>query len=339
MIQGRVKLSDVAKHVGVTAATVSYVLTNKKNISIRQETRKKVLKAASDLGYQQNHIARSLRANKSYMMGVLIPKLIGSYLLETLAGAEEILFENDYLCSLLDIEQEKECNYAIELCQQKRFDGLFVMGPLAKEYVEKVLKENIPVVQLSWVSKDKRLTSVTGDDIRCGELAAGHLVSSGCERIRYFTGSNDSNIANKRRIKGIKDVLIARGATQTIDDLVLECGWNSEEGYQATKKLILKNQCPSGIICYSDSIAYGVLRALAEYKVKVPEEVSVVGIDNTSFSEFTYPPLTSVRWPRIEIGRIGAQTLLDMVGKSYSSFTPRQVILKPELIMRKSTTL
>jgi DNA-binding LacI/PurR family transcriptional regulator len=335
ILANKVTLKDIGRQAGVTAATVSYVLSSNKNVSIKKETQRKVLKIAKELGYSQNYLARSFSMNKSSTVGLLISKNLNFYA-PVVSGVEESLALHHYMLYLLDVERDKEIEHSINLYRQRRIDGLLIFGPMSTAHIELLFQEQVPFVDLSWHFEDSRITTVSGNDIRCGELAGRHLLSLGHRRFAFLTGTGDWNISSKKRFEGFSKVLKAAGIDHT-EDMIIQCGWRPEQSYESTKQMLSRGNVATAMFCYSDSVAYGALRALAEAGVKVPQQISVIGVDDLPFSEYTYPPLTTVKWPGREIGQMGAETLLEMIDSKDVPFTPRQLLLNPELKARQST--
>lgn len=335
-MSGMVTMADIGKRAGVTKRTVSYVLNADPKVTISEETQQKVLKVAKDLGYRHNLLARNLRLNKSHTIGLMVPSSIGFYA-PIVTGIENILKQNDYLSYLLSSNDIAETERSVDLYLQRRIDGIMLLGPTVNtcSYVNELKNKNIPFIVLSWLFEDKQIPTVGVDSIKCGQLATEHLISLGHKKIVFLAGRGDWNVEKNGRLEGYFQALRRSGIS--IDpELILECGWAAEDGYAGICQFLQKKKDFTAIYCFNDLLAYGVLRALSEAGVKVPEVISVVSNDDRELSPYTFPPLTTVRLPGEQVGEEGARMFIQMLTDK-NAFVAEQLLLEPQLKIRKST--
>lgn len=331
-----VTMDDIGRRAGVTKRTVSYVLNSDPNVTISKKTQEKVRKVAKELGYRQNVLARNLRLNKSYTIGVLAPSHLGFYG-PILAGIESILKQKGYLSYLLNTNDAEDTERSIELYLQRRIDGMLLLGPTVEmeSYIEKLVGIKVPFLVLSWLFENKKIPTVGVDPIKCGELATEHLISLGHKSIVFLAGEGDWNVEKNGRLEGYRQALKRVGVSLD-PDLMIENGWGAEDGYVGIKQFLEKKKNFTAIYSFNDLLAYGALRALSEAAIKVPEEVSVVSNDDREFSNYTSPPLTTVKLPEEKIGIEGAKMFMEMLSNK-KTFIPRQLLVEPEMIIRQST--
>jgi LacI family transcriptional regulator len=332
----RTKQVDVAKLAGVSRSTVSIVLSGLRNnrVPISESTRVKVLDAARKLGYVPNVLARSLRSGSSQTVGFLMPTTQNPHYWEILAGAEEEITARGYHLSLAiaNLNPERELNCLRSLAQQ-RLDGVIVI-PTFLEKINEEMGDNWawrtpvvitqPVKDADWVFFDFR---------RGDEQVMDHLISMGHHRIGLIDGGARLDIALVRQTV-YKTKLAA--VNIPLDDLLLcRCGNLPDEGYQVARGLLDLSDPPTAIWAVNDLIAIGVLRAVYESGRRVPEDVAVVGYDNTAVTELLYPPLTTVNIPARQLGRRAAQILFRRLENPNAD--PIQETIPVNLVIRQST--
>ncbi|HET8656239.1 MAG TPA: LacI family DNA-binding transcriptional regulator [Longimicrobiaceae bacterium] len=336
---GRPTIQDVADRAGVSKATVSAVLNDKG--TMKASTREGVLDAIRALNYRPNPAARRrVTSRGSRSVGFVLREIANPYYAEIIAGAEEYLREHD--CIMLvgasegDFAAEQR---VINLLTLKDVDGLLLtpvrddktdlahIFDLKRRNVSFVLLEAIHGVQANLVDVD----SVDG-----AKRAARHLIELGHTRIVHF-GGPEYSLHSQERISGVR---AAYSESRLIfsDELVVQAGDSLADGYRAGLAYF-RDRAPAeratGLTCYNDLVALGVCRALSELGLRIPDDVSVVGYDDLQLLEYVSPPLTSVRVPKREVGRLAAEILYREIDGG--SRTPQKVYLQAELVVRGST--
>ncbi|MDF1513458.1 MAG: LacI family DNA-binding transcriptional regulator [Anaerolineae bacterium] len=329
--------ADVANLACVSRSTVSFVLNNRhgRAITITDETRRKVLDAAQQLGYQPNAMARSLRSGLSHTIGVLIPNLYNLHYMELLAGIEEELTERGYHLALVvtnfDPERERSCFHALF---QQRLDGLILMPTfwdMLPDEMAMLAERGSPAV---FIPAEKASVDWVAPDIKMGaELLMDHLLNLGHRRIGFINGVVRSNLTQIRQVIYRKK-LAARGIPFD-GALFCDCAPTMQDGFDTAMKLLSLTDPPTAIWAINDLLAVGVQRAVQSSGLRIPDDVAVAGFDDTTIAAQLYPPLTSVRLPAHRLGQRAAKILLKRIQEPGGE--PMREILPATLIIRQST--
>jgi DNA-binding LacI/PurR family transcriptional regulator len=329
---GTVTLKAVAQHLGLTPGTVSAVLNNSKAAhSIPEKTRKRIIAAARELNYQPNFLARSLRVQRTYTVGVIVEEIGDAYGGTIVDGMETYLRDNNFF--FLTVAHRHDPNLLqtySRLLASRGVEGLITIDTIIDEV------PNLPTVAVAGHGKVENVTNIVLDHRRAAELGLRHLKELGHERIAFLRGQTKS-ADSATRWEAIQEV--AREFDIRIrPELVLQLeGMEStpELGYPYGKALIARNVPFTALFAYNDISAIGAMRAFQEAGLRIPEDISVVGFDDISIAAFSIPPLTTVRQPLQKMGRIAAQTLLDRI-EDRAEFIS-EIAVEPELISRRST--
>jgi len=328
-----VTLRDIAKEAGVSTTTVSRALNGKPDVS--SKTKHEILKIAKNLGYTPNLLAKSLRSKKSKTIGVVLADISNPFFAAVAKGVEDAAHKRNYsiiLCNT-DEEYEKE-EEALQVLIEKRVDGLLIT-PVQKEYKDilRIKEQKIPLVLVGRHFDTIKTNSVVSDDVLGGFLATEYLVKKGHRRILYISGPLHISSASER-LKGYKEALkkykisfeekLVRGYTAKMD-----------EAYTLMGKLLKEKLNFTAIFTFSDFLAFGIMRALREEKLKIPDDVAVVGYDDIEFASILEIPLTTIHMPKYRLGMEGTNTLIDEIEKKNSG-KPQKLVIKPELIPRNS---
>ncbi|MFJ4834690.1 LacI family DNA-binding transcriptional regulator [Streptomyces sp. NPDC088747] len=323
------RLAQVAKKVGVSEATVSRVLNGKPGVS--DSTRQAVLSALDVLGYER---PTQLRGERARLVGLVLPELqnpIFPAFAEVIGGALAQLGLTPVLCT-----QTKggvsEADY-VELLLQQQVSGVVFAGGLyaqadaPHDHYRQLADRNIPVVLVNAAIEHLGFPCVSCDDAVAVEQAYRHLASLGHERIGLVLGPED-HMPSGRKLAAARVL-----APDLPDEHVARAMFSLEGGQAAATRLL--DQGVSGIICASDPLALGAVRAARRRGLTVPGEVSVVGYDDSAFMNCTEPPLTTVRQPIEAMGRAAVELLNAQIGGS--SVTAEELLFEPELVVRGST--
>lgn len=326
-----VTIKDVAKVANVSIATVSRVINGYDNVD--EKTRKKVLKAIRELGYKpRTHYA--LNGALLRTVGVLMPDLGGYHYGEILTGIEEYCFEKNFdvmvslTRSLPDVEKEVLDQYF-----KRKVDGILVCTLAGEEkLLERFLNSGVTIVAIDSKIDELRVDSVNVDNFNGAYHAMKYLYEKRHRRILYIPGPQNSHAAVERE-KAIETFAIRHKVKVIISE---ERGFQPETGYSAVKNYLKKRGKDfTAIFCVNDYVALGALNALNDAGINVPEEVSIMGFDDSPFASYTIPPLTTVSQPRWLMGKLGAELLLDKLNNPFkSSF--RTIALPAQIVERKS---
>ncbi|MEU2776205.1 LacI family DNA-binding transcriptional regulator [Streptomyces sp. NPDC007162] len=322
------RLAEVAKKVGVSEATVSRVLNGKPGVS--EATRQAVLSALDVLGYER---PTQLRGERARLVGLVLPELqnpIFPAFAEVIGGALAQLGLTPVLCT-----QTKggvsEADY-VELLLQQQVSGVVFAGGLyaqadaPHDHYRQLADRNIPVVLVNAAIEHLGFPAVSCDDAVAVEQAWRHLASLGHERIGLVLGPAD-------HMPSARKLAAARAVGDLPEAHVARAMFSIEGGHAAATRLI--DQGVTGIICASDPLALGAIRAARRRGLGVPSQVSVVGYDDSAFMNCTEPPLTTVRQPIEAMGRAAVELLNAQVNGTVVA--PDELLFEPELVVRGST--
>ncbi len=329
---------DIAKKLNITAATVSRALNG--NSKISEATRKLVAETAKEMNYEQNKLAQALKSGKSYNVGVIVPRIDSNFFASVIRGIEEELYPKGYhviICQTHDQEDLETGN--INSLLNAQVDGILMSVSNAKADSDAsfnaLLKKNVPLIFFDRKKEIKGISSVTIDDFKGAYDATKHLIDQGYRRIAHL--SNDrSLLIFKNRYLGYKQAILDSGL-EFDESLVIETHSKVLEGRKTMKKLLDLENRPDAIFSASDFTALGAIQEIKAHGLKIPEDISVVGFSNEPFTRFMELSITSVDQSPIEMGRLAAQVFLEEVNNDKRIKSEKQVVLTPELIIRKSS--
>lgn len=333
----KVTIHDIAKKLNVTASTVSRALNNNPRIS--ESTRKTVLKTAKQLNYQPNNIAAALRHGKSHVIGVVVPTADRSFFASVVRGIEEIANKIGYkviICQSYD-NYEKEVQ-TIDALFSARVDGIIAsVGKNTEDFThfKRAQEKGIPLVLFDRTTPELDVSQVMIDDYVGAYKMVQHLIQQGCRRIAHFTSPKKVSIF-KERLRGYKDAL--KDHDIAFDpELVIDSNLQLTDGRDSMEKLLALKEPPDAVFSSSDYGAMGAMQVLKERGIQIPDQVALAGFSNEPFTSFTDPTLTTVDQLSITMGKVTAELFFEQLNSGVKDFIPQKVILKPEIIFRKST--
>jgi LacI family transcriptional regulator len=331
-----VTLRDVARAAGVHPATVSRALNEETRTLVNDETAKRVLKVAEELGYQPNPIARGLKTNRSYTIGVLIPDLTNPLFPPILRGIEDHLETAGYtpLTANTDNDAERELLDA-QTMRARQVDGIIAATARRDHRLHDALLEaGIELVLVNRRQPDLPVSSATADDRLGMRLSVQHLIELGHTRIAHLAGPLDYSTGLDRYV-GFHETMRAAGSEPDPDLVLVAEAFTESEGARLCRQLMADGRRFTAIAAANDLIALGCYDVFAERGVRCPEEVSLIGFNDMPFAARFQPPLTTIHIPHYEIGKSAAQLMLERLQDANSA--PRQVMLRPSLVVRGST--
>ncbi|SHH28684.1 LacI family DNA-binding transcriptional regulator [Thermosipho atlanticus] len=328
-----VTIRDIAKAAGVSINTVSRALNDKPDIS--EKTKKKILEVAEELGYVRDFAALYMRKKATNIIGVILEDSANMFFAEVLKGIETAARKYGYHIILMNTEREYEAEeQAIKLLLERRVDGLIIAPVQTREEDFKLLLDkDIPFVVLGRHISNFVVDEIHSDEISGAFLATEHLIKTGKKNLVMIDNFLYTSAA-KMRLEGYKKALMDYNI-KFDEKMVYFSSPQIESGYKVTKEILKNGIKFDGIFCYNDLIAIGAMKALKEEKIKIPEEVAVVGYDDIAFSNFVCPSLTTIRIKKYEMGFKAFKMLYQRLTKRRKK--PKRVILDVELIKREST--
>lgn len=322
---------DVAKEANVSIATVSKVLNKSGRIS--DETRKRVLKVIEQLNYQPSMMATALTGKSTFTIGLLIPDLANPFFAELARSIEDRGHElgyNIFICST-DYQVAKEKNY-IDLLKRKSVDGLILASGFEDTTeVEKLIQEKFPVAIVARDSFSPQVNSVTIDNFHGGYEAASYLIRLGHTRIAMIARNVWSN---RERLRGYRQALNDHNLEECVPfEFTKES--DIESGKKVAENYLRSKTRPTAIFAGNDLLAIGAIQTAREMGIKVPDQLSVVGFDNTAIATLVNPRLTTMAQPIKMIGQEVMDLMVEEIEKNGQN--KKKIVLSPELVVREST--
>jgi len=327
-----ITLKMVAEKAGVSVNTASRAINNKSDIN--EETKKKVLKIAQELGYVQNATAVALRTKKTRTLGVVIADNRNPFYAEVLNGMEVAAREKNYHIILANTQRDyKKEEEAINLLLAKRVDGLLITPVQDKDDdIKNLIDANIPFVVVGRDFENIEVDAVYNDEVKGGFLATEYLIKKGHKRIALINGFLHKSPA-KGRLEGYKKALKEYGIP--FDGALVSFGdIDVKDGHERTKQMLGKNLDFTAIFSYNDMMAFGVMQAIREKGLRIPEDIGLVGYDDIPFSSLISPSLTTIRLKKQDLGIESVELLLSRINGSRKKI--KKVMLGVELTIRKT---
>jgi LacI family transcriptional regulator len=328
-----VTLSDVARRAGVSPSTVSRILNG--TASVAHEKRERVLHVVKQLGYRPNAMAQSLARGQSMSIGVLTQAISSPFYGETLAGIEDGLEGSGYHPIFVSghwrTSDERE---VFELLTSRRVDAVILTGSSMADEELHALGSRVPLVIVGRNVPGLEHRCISVDNISAGSLGVQHLIGIGHRRIAYISGTATVSFDATERLEAYKRTL-ARYDIPYDASLVVEGDYTERSGLFAVESLFARGVMFTAIACANDQSAYGARLSLYRRGIRVPDDVSLVGFDDLQNSAFTTPPMTTVRQPIVEMGRMASRTALMLLAGGESQIQD----IPAELVVRESTAI
>lgn len=337
----KVTSTDVAKLAGVSQSTVSFVLNNRTDISISEYTRKRVLDAAKQLNYVIGGFTRT-NSGKTKTIGMMIPNFSNPYYPMLVRFIQKHLYENGYnllVCSINRIKAEEK--YYLRFLAEHGVDGvIFGFTPSDYAYVNSYSKK-LPLVIVGETDERYKVPAIELVSAKSGALVADYLTKLGHRKIAFISTPIDSiSLSRKKRLEGIKQALgnfadcelyvkIAEHEMETFDS-----DFDTQAGFMLTKELLNEREV-TAIIGVNDMVAYGAMRAVSEFSMKVPADISICGFDNLYLSKIVNPDITTVDHLISERCRSAVLAIIDMIEQNHRNLF--KMVYEPKLIVRGST--
>lgn len=337
-----VTIKDVAKRAGVAISTVSSV-TNGHNKHVGPATREKVLQAIKDLDYRPNAIARSMVKGTTTTVGLIMSEV--SPIFDAVdIGVEQVLMAEGFQVFMAHAQDYEDEEKAIETFRSKQVNGFIFMHRSRRACYDNLIalkNDNVPFVVVNQGLDDGEINQVMVDDFGAGRMGTQHLINLGHTRIATIAGPLHDplpwNSAQERH----------RGWRQTLednnlpvrDDWIFKCGYSYEGGYGAGQQLLdamkSSKERPTAIFVSNDTMAVGILKALLEAGLRLPQDMAVIAVGDPPHMAYTYPALTALELPIVEAGRVAARILVNWIRNGKPEYAQR-VLLSCKLKIRQS---
>ncbi len=332
--RGSISLKQLAAHLGLSTTTLSLVLNKRPSAdSIPEETKNRIFLAAKELNYRPNYLARSLRAQRTHTLGVLVPELSDGYSAMVLNGVESVLTSQGFFyLTASHLHRSDLLERLPGVLVERQVEGMIAVDTPIR------FEPSLPVVNVSGHDDIAGVTNVVLNHKHAASLGIGHLFELGHRRIALLKGQEFSSDTEERF-----DTIMAAARERNVPidaKLIqqLEGELPSPEiGYGATRKLIAAGEKFTALFAFNDVSAIGAIRALEETGLRVPEDVSVLGFDDIYGAAFHNPALTTIRQPLFEMGRLAAKIVLEELAGERGGDSASVLNVEPTLIVRNST--
>ena len=333
----KVTIKDIAKIANVSHTTVSRALNNQSRI--REDTKEKILAIAKELNYRPDFIARSLVMKRTKTLGLVITTIANPFYTELAQGIEATAHKLGYniiLCSTQsDLATEK---IYTDMLRSKGVDGIiFTSAHMGDPNIVDLAEEGFPIMLVNRRTYHpmvkERVDYVGIDNIQGGFWAVEHLIKLGHHRIGIIGGSSESSVGFER-LEGGKEAL-AKYDLKEIDDYFLEGNFLMESGYRGGMTFMRMAEPPTAVFAANDYMALGIYQAVIEGGLRVPEDIAIVGFNDIEFSSMKGIELTTIGQKKYEMGALSVETLVEKI-EGRKAGSPKEIILKPELIIRKT---
>ncbi|AOT72566.1 LacI family DNA-binding transcriptional regulator [Geosporobacter ferrireducens] len=325
-------IKDVAREARVSVATVSRVLNKHDNISLK--TKLVVENAIEKLNYEPNMLGRNLRRSKSGMILALMPSISNPFYSQIVEGIEDIATKNNYtvLISGTDSNMDKE-NLYFNLLKQKLIDGVILMNTLQEPEFINTLAKKYAIIQCSEYSEEVDIPFISIDNKKASYDAIKFLIKLGHKDIALIN-SDEEFLYARRRKEGYIEALKESGISIR-EEFMGQVGLGFDNGRRMVKRLLKLEKPPTAIFAVSDILAIGAIKEIHEAKLRVPEDIAVIGFDNIEFANMSTPSLTTIAQPMYQIGCEATKMLLKRIDNIDTKID--NLILDYNLIIREST--
>lgn len=337
MANKKTTLKDIANILNISTAAVSKAMQGNSRIS--DKTKQAVKRIAIELNYQPNLLASALRKGKSNLVGVIVPRTNSNFFSSVIQNIEEVLNNNGYQIIITHSNEsyKKECSN-IDTLLFTQVDG--IIASMANEtvdlsYFEKIKSKGIPLILFDRGENDLNVDYIGINDYDSSHLIVEHLISQGKNRIAHIGGYRHTRIFNNR-IRGYIDAL-KKYNLPSDDELLLESNLTIEDGREKMIQLLALKNPPDAVYVASDYAALGALQVLQENNITIPKTIALVGFGNEPFTAMVTPTLTTINQHSAEIGKLAAETFLDLVEQTDLKQSLNKKILMAELIIRDSS--
>ena len=334
----KVTLTDIARTLNITAATVSRALNN--HPAIKESTKKIVRETAEKLQYQPNKIASSLRSGKSNIIGVIIPSAEINFFGSVIHGIERVANENNYNVLIYQTNELYEYEKrGVQTFLQSQVDG--VLASISKntinlDHYSEIKNRGVPLILFDRAIDTLGVPSVVVDDYAGAFTATKHLIDQGCRRIAHIGGQQHVSIFNQR-LKGYINALNVHGIPVN-DDLIIYGKVSIESGSECMKNLLSLQIIPDAVFAVEDFTALGAMQVIKANNKKIPDDIAIVGFANEPFGQYITPSLSTVNQQTVQMGEEAAKLFFQcFVNKDLYNIASQKLILVPELTCRESS--
>ncbi len=326
-------LEDIAKLAGVSRSTASRVVNDHPNV--REDVRQRVMEVIQSTGYRPNLAARTLASQRSWMIGLVLPRSASSffsdpYFPRLTQGIAQACNQYDFTLGLflVALKEDEEKIYP-RVSRRGFLDGILIQsGQIGEQLIDRLVNANIPLVIVGRPFQVGDLSYIDVDNVPAAYKAVVHLIGSGYQRIGTITGASNSTVGLDRKEGYLKALVdYGRGVDES---LIAEGDFTEESGYSAMQKLLEAR--PDAVFAASDLMAIGAMHAVREAGLKIPDDVAFVGFDDLPLATIPDPKLTTIRQPIYRFGFKAVEILIDLIENGIKP--PRRIVMDTELVIR-----
>jgi LacI family transcriptional regulator len=330
-------LESISKELSVSVSTISRVLSGKaEKFRISKKTADLVFETARKLSYSPNQLAQGLRLKRTNTIGLIIPDISNPFFAKIASYIEREARKKNQSVIVSDSEEKTEIEKSsLQVLTNRMIDGIIIspVGEIANHLVNPNGR-NIPIVTIDRFFPELKLPFVGSDNFKGAFEAVNYLIQNGHKRIAFIQGMKNTSV-NQERLRGYTEALNNNNISYD-KNLVTGENFGEENGYVGMRMLLNMNEQPTAIFATSNLISLGVLRALEEEKLKVPDDVSIISFDDQPYSGFLSTPMTTVAQPIKEIATIAFRLLMDAIEADDANDDPKKIFLPTKLVIRNS---
>jgi len=328
-------LKDVAKKANLHSSTVSRVLRGEKKLRVSDETRKRVFDAAKELDYSPNQTARTLRMQKSFLIGLIVPDIANPFFARVARSIEMQGFEKGYtviVCNT-DENQDKEDKF-LDTLLSRGIDGL-IIAPVqdCTEQIQKLVDRNFPLVLFDRYFCDVETNAVLTNNFEASYEAIKILAKKGSKRVAFVSGRRDI-YTTQQRLKGYEKAVEDFNLDNS-ESLIVGDGFSFESGYEATKQLLKLEDSPTAMIVTGNLVSVGAMKAILEEGLSIPDDIAIIAFSDNIFSQYLVTPLSTIIHPIDEIGLEAFKILIKNID-SKEKLPFEKIMIKSSLELRDS---
>lgn len=336
-IPSETTIHDIAKKLNISASTVSRALND--NPIISASTRKRIKKAAKEMGYRPNSMAANFRTKRTHTIGVIVPLINRHFFSSVISGIEEVAYNQGYTVAISQSNDNlnKESKIAQTLFAN-RVDGLIIsigMETTKYDHLKLFTERNIPLVFFDRIVDEIKAPKIVVDDFGGALKLTRHLIEQGARKIAHIGGPLNLKIYEDRRsgyIKALNDA-----GLEVNESIIVHNNLRLNEGTEAIQKIVKTNAEFDAVFCANDTTALSTIIYLKKLGIKVPDDVAVMGFSNEPFSEFVTPSISTVKQPGFLMGKKAAEIIINQIDGKTSIEDVENIIMPTELIIRESS--
>jgi len=328
----KLTINDVAREAKVSKGTVSRILNNSR--LVKTETRNRVLNIIEKLNYEPNYLAQSLSTKRTYTLGLVLEDISNPFFSAIAKGVDDVARKNNFGVLLYSTNYDEiiEKQYILSSFK-RRIDGIIItpVKPESKN-VKLISSKNVPFILINCWSHKDGISYIVSDNFKGAYIAVDYLVKLGHKRIAYIGGPNIQGC--NERFRGYKKA-IEDGGISFLKSLVTGPSVSSYDGYVQTKKLLKANKEITAIFAINDFVAIGVMKAIFDMHLKVPDDISIIGYDDIDICSMLRVPLTTVNQLEDQQGTIACEQIIKLI-ETKDLYNPIKMVIEPRLVIRES---